>query len=97
MRPSGYLVIGGLLQHLRAQIGAELELPAPEIAPGQEQRFHLGAHGGPRTPGAGAGAGNGGEGGGQQGRSPRPWALPSPGDWALLEREVPVSRLRTET
>lgn len=40
-----YLVIRGLLQHLRAQIGAELELPAPKIAPGQAQRFHLRAHG----------------------------------------------------
>lgn len=30
-----YLVIRGLLQHLRAQIRAELELPAPKIAPGQ--------------------------------------------------------------
>lgn len=39
-----YLVIRGLLQHLRAQIGAELELPAPKIAPGQEQRLHLRAH-----------------------------------------------------
>lgn len=41
-----YLVIRGLLQHLRAQVGAELELPAPKIAPGQEQRIHLRAHGG---------------------------------------------------
>lgn len=40
-----YLVVRGLLQHLRAKIGAEVELPAPKIAPGQEQRLHVRAHG----------------------------------------------------
>lgn len=45
-----YLVVRGLLQHLRAQICAELELPAPKIAPGEEQRLHLRAHGGRRRP-----------------------------------------------
>lgn len=47
---SRYLVTRGLFQHLRAQIRAELELPSSKIAPGQEQRLHLRAHGGLEQP-----------------------------------------------
>ena len=68
-----YLVIRGLLQHLRAQIGAELELPAPKIAPGQEQRLHLRAHGGREPAAKHQGAAQGRRGA----RSMRPPALPS--------------------
>lgn len=57
-----YLIIRGLLQHLRAQIRAELELPAPEIAPGQQQRLHLAAHGGRGQPAKDQGRTQGGRG-----------------------------------
>lgn len=65
--PGGYLVVRGLLQHLRAQVGAELELAAPKVAPGQEQRFHLGAHGCRARPGLDHGRARGGRGPGGRG------------------------------
>lgn len=87
-----YLVIRGLLQHLRAQIGAELELPAPKIAPGQEQRLHLRAHGGGGAGREGPAPGPGRAGGEERAASSSARQRAAAG--ALPERR-PASRLRT--
>lgn len=85
-----YLVQRGLLQHLRAQIGAELKFPAPKIAPGKEQWLHLAAHGGRGLPAKDQGptkeGGDPGTGGVQLCSATR-------GDKGLTRQE-PSSRLR---
>lgn len=92
-----YLVIRGLLQHLRAQVGAELELPTSKIAPGQEQRFHLRAHGCRGPPAKDQGPTQGGRGP----RSRRRPALPSnarrPGPSQGGARIAPENRKKKKT